>query len=140
MRYAGLCCGRGCPQLSPGAGGGLRAAAASTVSRVVGAGSLASGAASPAHHPLAQRDGGGSPVIMRSVRLLAEMAAMEASFPGRSAQPAGRFRIGMLPSPCFTLAFCRRIGEFLQQYPDLELILCSSATTWKILFRRDSTA
>ena len=48
-------------------------------------------------------------------RLLAEMAAMEASFPGRSAQPAGRFKVGM-----------PRIGEFLQQYPDLELILCSS--------------
>ncbi len=28
-----------------------------------GAGSLARGAASPAHHPQAQRDGGGSPVL-----------------------------------------------------------------------------
>ena len=52
-------------------------------------------------------------------RLLAEMAAMEASFPGRSAQPAGRFKVGMPQSPA-------RHCEFLQQYPDLELILCSS--------------
>ncbi|HCM5563360.1 TPA: LysR family transcriptional regulator [Klebsiella pneumoniae] len=58
-------------------------------------------------------------------RLLAEMAAMEASFPGRSAQPAGRFKVGM-PQSHARHCILPRIGEFLQQYPDLELILCSS--------------
>ena len=58
-------------------------------------------------------------------RLLAEMAAMEASFPGRSAQPAGRFKVGM-PQSLARHCILPRIGEFLQQYPDLELILCSS--------------
>ena len=58
-------------------------------------------------------------------RLLAEMAAMEASFPGRSAQPAGRFKVGM-PQSLARHCVLPRIGEFLQQYPDLELILCSS--------------
>ena len=58
-------------------------------------------------------------------RLLAEMAAMEASFPGRSAQPAGRFKVGM-PQSLARHCVLPRIGEFLQQYPDLEMILCSS--------------
>ncbi len=58
-------------------------------------------------------------------RLLAEMAAMEASFPGRSAQPAGWFKVGM-PQSLARHCILPRIGEFLQQYPDLELILCSS--------------
>ncbi len=51
-------------------------------------------------------------------RLLAEMAAMEASFPGRSAQPAGRFKVGM-PQSLARHCILPRIGEFLQQYPDL---------------------
>lgn len=50
---------------------------------------------------------------------------MEASFPGRSAQPAGRFKVGM-PQSLARHCILPRIGEFLQQYPDLELILCSS--------------
>ncbi len=50
-------------------------------------------------------------------RLLAEMAAMEASFPGRSAQPAGRFKVGM-PQSLARHCILPRIGEFLQQYPD----------------------
>ncbi|STV64840.1 LysR family transcriptional regulator [Klebsiella pneumoniae] len=50
-------------------------------------------------------------------RLLAEMAAMEASFPGRSAQPAGRFKVGM-PQSLARHCILPRIGEFLQQYPE----------------------
>ncbi len=53
------------------------------------------------------------------------MTAMEASFPGRSAQPAGRFKVGM-PQSLARHCVLPRIGEFLQQYPDTELILCSS--------------
>ena len=56
-------------------------------------------------------------------RLLAEMAAMEASFPGRSAQPAGRFkRDAAIPARHCILP---RIGEFCSSIPT-ELILCSS--------------
>ncbi len=51
-------------------------------------------------------------------RLLAEMAAMEASFPGRSAQPAGRFKVGM-PQSLPATAFCRGSASF-----------CSSIPTW----------
>lgn len=43
---------------------------------------------------------------------------MEASFPGRSAQPAGRFKVGM-PQSLARHCILPRIGEFLQQYPDL---------------------
>nr|VXZ85420.1 Uncharacterised protein [Klebsiella pneumoniae] len=46
------------------------------------------------------------------------MAAMEASFPGRSAQPAGRFKVGM-PQSLARHCILPRIGEF-----------CSSIPTW----------
>lgn len=68
-------------------------------------------------------------------RLLAEMAAMEASFPGRSAQPAGRFKVGM-PQSLARHCILPRIGEFLQQYPDLELILICRAGRWSPVWSR----
>lgn len=49
-------------------------------------------------------------------RLLAEMAAMEASFPGRSAQPAGRFKVGM-PQSLARHCILPRIGEFCSSIP-----------------------
>ncbi len=57
--------------------------------------------------------------------LLANIAAMESSFPGRSAQPKGRFKVGM-PQSLARHCILPRLPDFLRHYPDLELILCSS--------------
>ncbi|WP_201507272.1 LysR family transcriptional regulator [Klebsiella aerogenes] len=60
-----------------------------------------------------------------SKRLLADIATMEASFPGRSAQPKGRFKVGM-PQSLARHCIIPRLPAFLRQYPELELLLCSS--------------
>lgn len=57
--------------------------------------------------------------------LLANIAAMESSFPGRSAQPKGRFKVGM-PQSLARHCILPRLPDFLRHYPDRELILCSS--------------
>ncbi|WP_313486810.1 LysR family transcriptional regulator [Pseudescherichia sp.] len=57
--------------------------------------------------------------------LLANIVAMESSFPGRSAQPKGRFKVGM-PQSLARHCILPRLPGFLRHYPDLELILCSS--------------
>lgn len=58
-------------------------------------------------------------------RLLAEIATLESSFPGRFAQPTGRFKVGM-PQSLARHCIIPRLPDFLQHYPDLELTLCSS--------------
>lgn len=58
-------------------------------------------------------------------RLLADISTMESSFPGRSAQPKGRFKVGM-PQSLARHCVIPSLKEFLHQYPELELILCSS--------------
>jgi len=58
-------------------------------------------------------------------RLLADIATMESSFPGRSALPKGRFKVGM-PQSLARHCIIPSLPEFLHQYPELELILCSS--------------
>lgn len=60
-----------------------------------------------------------------SKRLLADIATMESSFPGRSAQPKGRFKVGM-PQSLARHCIIPRLPAFLRQYPELELRLCSS--------------
>lgn len=60
-----------------------------------------------------------------SNRLLTDIATMESSFPGRSAQPRGRFKVGM-PQSLARHCILPSLPEFLRQYPELELILCSS--------------
>ncbi|HBS5782981.1 LysR family transcriptional regulator [Klebsiella aerogenes] len=60
-----------------------------------------------------------------SKRLLADIATMESSFPGRSAQPKGRFKVGM-PQSLARHCIIPRLPAFLRQYPELELLLCSS--------------
>lgn len=60
-----------------------------------------------------------------SKRLLTDIATMESSFPGRSAQPRGRFKVGM-PQSLARHCILPSLPEFLRQYPELELILCSS--------------
>ncbi|EMF0805999.1 TPA: LysR substrate-binding domain-containing protein [Klebsiella aerogenes] len=60
-----------------------------------------------------------------SKRLLADIATMESSFPGRSAQPKGRFKVGM-PQSIARHCIIPRLPAFLRQYPELELLLCSS--------------
>lgn len=57
--------------------------------------------------------------------LLADIATMESSFPGRTAQPRGRFKVGM-PQSLARHCILPRLPAFLRQYPELELILCSS--------------
>lgn len=57
--------------------------------------------------------------------ILADIATMESSFPGRSAQPKGRFKVGM-PQSLARHCILPRLPAFLRQYPELELILCSS--------------
>ncbi|MEB6377834.1 LysR family transcriptional regulator [Leclercia adecarboxylata] len=58
-------------------------------------------------------------------RVLADVASIESSFPGRAAQPKGRFKVGM-PQSLARHCILPRLPEFLQQYPELALILCSS--------------
>ncbi|WP_061709065.1 LysR family transcriptional regulator [Pseudenterobacter timonensis] len=58
-------------------------------------------------------------------RVLADIATLESSFPGRSAEPAGRFKVGM-PHSFARHCILPRLPEFLQRYPALNLILCSS--------------
>ncbi|WP_133599991.1 LysR family transcriptional regulator [Raoultella sp. BIGb0149] len=58
-------------------------------------------------------------------RILADIATVESSFPGRSGQPRGRFKVGM-PQSLARHSFIPRIYEFLDRYPELEMILCSS--------------
>ncbi|MGR7120037.1 LysR substrate-binding domain-containing protein [Klebsiella aerogenes] len=60
-----------------------------------------------------------------SKRLLADIATMESSFPGRSAHPKGRFKVGM-PQSLARHCIIPRLPAFLRQYPELELLLCSS--------------
>lgn len=57
--------------------------------------------------------------------ILVDIATMESSFPGRSAQPKGRFKVGM-PQSLARHCILPRLPAFLRQYPELELILCSS--------------
>lgn len=58
-------------------------------------------------------------------RILTDIATIESSFPGRSGQPKGRFKVGM-PQSLARYCITPRIQEFLSQYPELEMILCSS--------------
>lgn len=58
-------------------------------------------------------------------RLLAEIATVEASFPGKAARPEGRFKVGM-PQSLARHCIIPHIPAFLQRYPELALTLCSS--------------
>ncbi len=58
-------------------------------------------------------------------KLLADIANMESSFPGRSGEPKGRFKVGM-PQSIARHCIIPRIETFLRLYPELELMLCSS--------------
>ena len=58
-------------------------------------------------------------------RLLAEIATLESSFPGRFAQPRGRFKVGM-PQSLARHCIIPGLPEFLQQYPGLDITICSS--------------
>ncbi|MCK1968321.1 MULTISPECIES: LysR family transcriptional regulator [Franconibacter] len=58
-------------------------------------------------------------------RILTDIATMESSFPGLSSQPKGRFKVGM-PQSLARHCFIPRLQSFLRQYPELELMLCSS--------------
>lgn len=58
-------------------------------------------------------------------RILTDIAAVESSFPGRSGQPKGRFKVGM-PQSLARHCIIPHIHEFLGQYPELEMMLCSS--------------
>lgn len=58
-------------------------------------------------------------------RILTDIAAIESSFPGRSGQPKGRFKVGM-PQSLARHCIIPHIHEFLGQYPELEMMLCSS--------------
>ncbi|HDC4440290.1 TPA: LysR family transcriptional regulator [Enterobacter cloacae] len=57
--------------------------------------------------------------------ILAAIAAMESSFPGRTAQPKGRFKVGM-PQSLARHYILPQLPAFLREYPELELVLCSS--------------
>ena len=102
---------------------GARAAALHGIAGGEGAGSLARGAASPAHHPQAQRDGGGSPVFEECKKAAGEMAAMAPLLSGRSAQPAGAVQ-GRMQQSLACHCILPRIGEFCSRSRP-ELILCS---------------
>ncbi|HGY1463467.1 TPA: LysR substrate-binding domain-containing protein [Klebsiella aerogenes] len=65
-------------------------------------------------------------------KVLADIATMESSFPGRSAQPRGCFKVGM-PQSLARHCILPRLPAFLHQYPELELILCSSDTVEDII-------
>ncbi|WP_160619781.1 LysR family transcriptional regulator [Mixta intestinalis] len=65
-------------------------------------------------------------------RVLADIATMESSFPGRAAQPKGRFKVGM-PQSFARHCILPGLPEFLHQYPELELMLCSSDSVEDII-------
>lgn len=67
-------------------------------------------------------------------RVLADIAAMESSFPGRAAQPKGRFKVGM-PQSLARHCIIPTLPAFLRQYPELELILCSSDSVEDIILQ-----
>lgn len=58
-------------------------------------------------------------------RILTDIAAMESSFPTRSEQPGGRFKVGM-PHSLARHCIIPGLPSFLRQYPGLEVMLCSS--------------
>ena len=58
-------------------------------------------------------------------KILGDILALESSFPGRSGQPKGRFKVGM-PQSLARHCILPGVAEFLERYPELELILCSS--------------
>ncbi|HDL7101043.1 TPA: LysR family transcriptional regulator [Yersinia enterocolitica] len=58
-------------------------------------------------------------------KILTDIATIESSFPGRSGQPKGRFKVGM-PQSLARYCIIPKIQEFLSQYPKLEMMLCSS--------------
>lgn len=58
-------------------------------------------------------------------RILTDIAAIESSFPGRAGQSKGRFKVGM-PQSLARHCIIPHIHEFLGQYPELEMMLCSS--------------
>lgn len=58
-------------------------------------------------------------------RILTDIAAMESSFPARSEQPGGRFKVGM-PQSLARHCIIPGLPSFLRQYPGLEVMLCSS--------------
>jgi len=65
-------------------------------------------------------------------RLLADIEAVEASFPGRAGQPRGRLRVDM------TLSFARlvvlpRIKDFQSRFPDVELTLTVADRTAELV-------
>lgn len=67
----------------------------------------------------------GQSYYVESKKILREISALESSFPGRSGQPSGRFKVGM-PQSLARHCILPGIAEFIQRYPELELILCSS--------------
>lgn len=57
--------------------------------------------------------------------ILSEVSIMESSFPGRSGQPRGRIKVGM-PASLAHHSILPEISEFINTYPEIELILCTS--------------
>ncbi|AVH19836.1 LysR family transcriptional regulator [Enterobacter sp. SGAir0187] len=65
-------------------------------------------------------------------RVLADIAMIESSFPGKAAQPKGRFKVGM-PQSLARHCIIPTLPAFLRQYPELELVLCSSDSVEDII-------
>lgn len=58
-------------------------------------------------------------------RILGDISALESSLAGRTGQPRGRFKVGM-PQSLARHCILPGIAGFLERYPELELMLCSS--------------
>ncbi|WP_368541992.1 LysR family transcriptional regulator [Enterobacter soli] len=57
--------------------------------------------------------------------ILADIASMESAFPGKSARPGGRLKVGM-PQSLARHCILPRLPAFLHRYPEIRLTICSS--------------
>ena len=64
----------------------------------------------------------GSQYYDQCLRLLADIEAVESSFPSRTGRPGGKLRVDMTPSLA-RLVVLPSVSQFLEMYPDIELTL-----------------
>lgn len=57
--------------------------------------------------------------------ILAEISAIESNFPNKARQPSGRLKVSM-PTSLAHHSILPEINQFIDKYPDIELLLCTS--------------
>jgi DNA-binding transcriptional LysR family regulator len=57
--------------------------------------------------------------------ILAEISAIESNFPNKAEKPSGRLKVSM-PTSLAHHSILPEISQFINKYPDIELLLCTS--------------